>query len=344
MQTTNMFFRWLAKVGRRLSANRWRMAGFLSLALLPPLGPISGFAPQAPGPGATTGFITWWYWGLCIKPNVPIILPQPVCGPLTVPPNPLNFQGVGGWIIFFLISMAAVIYLLYDSSRRRLPATGWKMGVILTTCLLLPTILVRVLAAAAAVTLAAYWEPIFYVGLLGGIVPVVLAIAYFITFQGMLGCPDGHVYEAELGQCPDPAHIPQQPIIYPRPEPRPDTSGRRHRVEEREAGPAVPLTKRKPMIHAWLVTSSGKSMQLYQRESSIGRSSQNDVYLTGDTTVSRQHAKILEQDGRFRLVDLGSKSGTRVNGRLVREPVLLEPDDEIQFGDNSVVRFVTARR
>jgi len=60
--------------------------------------------------------------------------------------------------------------------------------------------------------------------------------------------------------------------------------------------------------------------------------------------MSNNHAKIVEQNGHYRLNDLASTNGTRVNNRLVREPVLLEPDDEIQFGDNTVVRFVTSRR
>ena len=87
----------------------------------------------------------------------------------------------------------------------------------------------------------------------------------------------------------------------------------------------------------------GKNFQLCQGESTIGRSSTNDIHFSGETTVSRQHAKIIEKDGRFYVADLASSSGTRVNDRPVRQTTLLEPDDEINFGD-IMVRFVTSRR
>ena len=98
-----------------------------------------------------------------------------------------------------------------------------------------------------------------------------------------------------------------------------------------------------PKVHAWLVSSTGNH-QLNQGVTTIGRTAKNDIVLTDDTTMSREHAKIIEQNGHFRLIDLGSQNGTRVNGRLVREQVILEPDDEIRFGDNMVVHFVTSRR
>jgi pSer/pThr/pTyr-binding forkhead associated (FHA) protein len=50
----------------------------------------------------------------------------------------------------------------------------------------------------------------------------------------------------------------------------------------------------------------------------------------------------MEQNGRFRLLDLGAKNFTRVNSHIVREPILLEPDDEIQFGDQTILRFITS--
>jgi pSer/pThr/pTyr-binding forkhead associated (FHA) protein len=46
------------------------------------------------------------------------------------------------------------------------------------------------------------------------------------------------------------------------------------------------------------------------------------------------------QHGHFRLFDLGSTNGTRVNSRLVRQPMLLEKDDVVQLGDNTRLRFV----
>jgi hypothetical protein len=260
---------------------------------------------------ATNAFFTWFYYGL---------------------------SGLGGWLIFLLLALAGVIWLLYDSANRRLPAIGWKLGVILTAALILPAILYRFtvdpINPSLTSPLVAYSELIFYLGILGGILPVVLAVGYFVTYQGMVGCPQGHVYEAALGQCPYDAPppgpimpLPPEPIARPRVEP----------------APPRPIASKRH-VHAWLVTDNGKDYQLCEHETTIGRSQQNDIYLTGDPTVGRQHAKIVEQNGHFRLHDLGSKSYTRINGHILRGPELLQPDDEIKFGDNTVVHFVTARR
>jgi uncharacterized protein (DUF1684 family) len=50
----------------------------------------------------------------------------------------------------------------------------------------------------------------------------------------------------------------------------------------------------------------------------IGRSSACQIVL-GDDTVSRRHAELRYEDGRWLLRDLGSSNGTYVNGRFVTE-------------------------
>jgi hypothetical protein len=57
----------------------------------------------------------------------------------------------------------------------------------------------------------------------------------------------------------------------------------------------------------------------------IGRSSACQIVL-GDDTVSRRHAELRYDDGRWMLRDLGSSNGTYVNGRLVTEA-------EVRAGD-----------
>ncbi len=262
---------------------------------------------------ATNSFFEWFYYGL---------------------------SGLGGWFIFLLLALIAVIWLLYDSANRRLPALGWRMGAILTAALLLPAILYRFTVDPLAPTtspLAPFSEPIFYLGVLGGILPIVLAIGYFVTYQGMVGCPNGHVYEAILGKCPYDTP-PAQPVSFVSPPAPPIRQSEPH-----YEGGGSRIEKRVPKAHAWLVSSHGDH-QLNQGLTTVGRSAQNDICLTGDATVSRSHAKIMEENGHFRLVDLGSRTGTRLNGHVVRQPVMLASDDEIQFGDDTVVRFVTGQR
>lgn len=268
----------------------------------------------------TNSFFLWFYYGL---------------------------NGLGGWFIFLLIALATVIWLLYDSQHRRLPATGWKMGVILLAALIIPAILYRFTVdpldpSSVSAPLFPFSEAIFYLGLLGGVLPPVLAIGYFLTYQGLVGCARGHVYEVALGTCPEcnreftPA--PQQVQFSP-----PESAPRFH-PQPQPPAEAASYQPPKPKAQAWLVSRDGRNYQLNQGETLLGRSSTNDIQITGDSTVGRQHAKILEQNGHFKIIDLGTKNYTRVNGRILREPMLLEPEDEIQCGDNSYFQFLTTRR
>ncbi len=251
-----------------------------------------------------------------------------------------GLNGLGGWFIFLLFALAGVIWMFYDSANRRLKALGWRMGAVLLALLLVPAMIFRFSSAETQLSLDPFVETIFYLGLLGGILPVVLAIGYYVTYRGLTGCANGHVYDVALGSCPEcvahqapaqaPVITPQQPYI-PAQQRRPEPS-------------AEPLQPIKPKANAWLVSRDGKNYQLCQGETTIGRAPSNDIQFSGDTTVSRQHAKILEKNAHFHLVDLASTSGTKINGRTVRQPTMLEPDDEIQIGDNVMVRFVTSRR
>ena len=62
----------------------------------------------------------------------------------------------------------------------------------------------------------------------------------------------------------------------------------------------------------------------------IGRSSACQIVL-GDDTVSRRHAELRYDDGRWMLRDLGSSNGTYVNGRFVTEAEI-QPGDVIHLG------------
>jgi len=57
----------------------------------------------------------------------------------------------------------------------------------------------------------------------------------------------------------------------------------------------------------------------------IGRETDNDLRLPV-AGVSRYHAKAVEQDGAWRIVDLGSSNGIKVNGLRTREQVLADGD------------------
>jgi phosphoserine phosphatase RsbU/P len=67
----------------------------------------------------------------------------------------------------------------------------------------------------------------------------------------------------------------------------------------------------------------------------LGRSSTNDVPLA-DRTLSRVHARLEVSDTAVRLVDLGSRNGTSLNGSRIAEPTVLSGGDRIQLGETLV--------
>jgi hypothetical protein len=75
------------------------------------------------------------------------------------------------------------------------------------------------------------------------------------------------------------------------------------------------------------------------RRYTIGREWSCDMSIS-DMTVSRWHADLrLAPAGGWRLADLGSLNGTRLNGWRITEPVPVQPGDLVSFG---TVTFVLA--
>jgi len=67
------------------------------------------------------------------------------------------------------------------------------------------------------------------------------------------------------------------------------------------------------------------------RPVTVGRSPGCQVVLAY-ASASREHLRLVPSAGGCRVEDLGSRHGTRVNGALVRQPVLLRPRDTLQIG------------
>jgi len=68
----------------------------------------------------------------------------------------------------------------------------------------------------------------------------------------------------------------------------------------------------------------------------IGRTQECDLRIA-DMSVSRLHAQLTRGEDGWRLADLASRNGTRVNGWLVREPVPVRAGDLVQFGSATFV-------
>jgi len=77
--------------------------------------------------------------------------------------------------------------------------------------------------------------------------------------------------------------------------------------------------------------SLGGMNWLIDRNLTIGRDENCDIVIQ-DRQVSRFHAEIrIGNDDQFFLFDLGSKNGTRVNGRIINKGVELNDGDEIKI-------------
>lgn len=70
----------------------------------------------------------------------------------------------------------------------------------------------------------------------------------------------------------------------------------------------------------------------------IGRDSSNEIAIN-DAEVSRHHARLTFQGGKFVLEDLGSTNGTFVNGQRLSGPRVLKAGEIVSFGEQIVLVF-----
>ena len=80
-------------------------------------------------------------------------------------------------------------------------------------------------------------------------------------------------------------------------------------------------------------TKKGEKWELVPPGICIGREVDNDIQLL-IAGVSRYHAKIeYDQDGQWKILDLGSTNGTKVNGKKIEQEVILTPGTVYQAFD-----------
>jgi hypothetical protein len=283
-----------------------------------------------------------------------------------------GLSGLGGWLIFLVAALAGAIFIFAHAGAHRIPAVLFKVGALVGLLLLAPAAVLRFAVGPFLAAIIPFSDAIFYIGVIGGLLPVLLAVGYLMTYHGMRGCPNGHIYDQRLKVCPVCSGVDEGFPEYPGGrEAYPPTAG--YRVDP----PPFPVEKWEPatdiggfsgsdliggysggflgestqvgnggvadfggkkLAQAWLVDDDGRSHQLYSEETTIGRLSENDLQFS-ESTIGRRHAKIVEENGHYRLFDLASTNGTRVNGRLIRRGTLIESDDKIQIGDEVILTF-----
>ena len=98
---------------------------------------------------------------------------------------------------------------------------------------------------------------------------------------------------------------------------------------ELEPGQALLVVKRGP--------NAGSKFIIDKEITGAGRFPESDIFLD-DVTVSRRHAEIRREDGRFSIKDMGSLNGTYVNMQRVDEAELAD-GDELQIGKFKLVFY-----
>lgn len=99
-------------------------------------------------------------------------------------------------------------------------------------------------------------------------------------------------------------------------------------------GLAAPATSSVPRLE-WNETPERRtSFALSGTETTIGRRADANIILT-HPLVSRQHARLMQEDGAFAIVDLQSSHGTFVNGSRVSRQTL-RSGDRIRLGEQGI--------
>jgi hypothetical protein len=77
----------------------------------------------------------------------------------------------------------------------------------------------------------------------------------------------------------------------------------------------------------------GQVFELGKPEHVIGRDITNDIVIN-DSEVSRKHARLVLEAGRYIIEDFGSTNGTFVDGQRLMGPYVLNGGETIMFGEN----------
>jgi pSer/pThr/pTyr-binding forkhead associated (FHA) protein len=140
------------------------------------------------------------------------------------------------------------------------------------------------------------------------------------------------------------AEIPKSMPPPPPPRPRDEASETEPtRVAPRPSAPASPTPPRVVSPSRLVVLTpplAGAEFSLPERgDLRIGRAEELEITID-HRSVSREHAKLSCENGRFRLIDRGSSNGLLVNGERIVDAEL-SPGDVLELGE-VLVRFVGA--
>lgn len=106
-------------------------------------------------------------------------------------------------------------------------------------------------------------------------------------------------------------------------------------MDDRQAGAITQVgPSMAPKLEVTQGENAGETFKV-KLNTRIGRERDNDVVII-DPKVSRYHAEIGLEDGKWVLSDLGSSNHTYLNGMVVTEPIILHSGDRISLGSTEL--------
>lgn len=257
-----------------------------------------------------------------------------------------------GVFVAFGLAVITVFWIFFDAQRRGRESILWKVVAVISPILIIPSLILRIDPTLALNILDAV-EPLAYLGLAGGVAALIALFAYSVGIGvSEHRCPTcGRILDPSWDRCPycappvpvsslPPTQAAPQPSLPPSPPLEPTRAPVSPAWPEPPRPAVVPppakteILRKEPPQLAWLVQRSGaragKEFRLGE-VTNIGRdASQNDVVID-EPSVSRQHARVRLENGRFVLYDLASSNGTFVNNQQVQKQTLLD-GDAVRFG------------
>src|SRR5688500_19215105 len=82
----------------------------------------------------------------------------------------------------------------------------------------------------------------------------------------------------------------------------------------------------------------GAAFTLEGDQLTVGRDSTNEIVIN-DAEISRRHARLTFQGGKYVIEDLGSTNGTFVNGQRLAGPRVLKAGEVVSFGEQIVLVY-----
>lgn len=257
-----------------------------------------------------------------------------------------------GWLAFAILPIVIFLVMLIDNQRNQRGAIGWLAGVFICLLLFLPAVIYDLGPVETREALTDVRLLLFYVGILGLILPVMLFVGYVVSYRS----PTRQANNANMPPQPAMGGMPPQAINanMPLADDSLPTMMDGGRGQQQGSVPASPYqaddekptqiegvkppsiaSHNTPLLNAWLIDESNPNnrYQLRAGRTGIGRGQKHDINITNDTVSRNGHATITYDDGQFIIRDLGAVSGVKLNGYGINGAAELHHDTIITLGE-----------